>query len=139
MLSTLKKNKQVVHLVTELVILTSLVIYFKNRYNTLQKHINLLAERVEEQAGILYRQQDQIQRLLNYINKSRSPNIVVTKVSPPVKKSPPLEPILELTEKKEEKKEKKNEKKEEKKKKEAEISDTEIEKELKELEEEPEM
>ena len=145
MLSTLKKNKQMIHVVSEIVILTSFIIYFKNRYNTLQKHINLLAERVEEQAGILYRQQDQIQYLLNVFKKNRPSNIVVTKLPNLFKKKPP-EPIIELDEEKSNKKiepkqkksNKKIESKQEKSNKsnvnEEEISDSEIEQELRELE-----
>ena len=73
MLSTLKKNKQMVHVVSEVIILSAIVIYFKNRCNTLQKHINLLAERMEEQAGVLYRQQEQIQKLSTYFKSGSIP------------------------------------------------------------------
>lgn len=144
MLSTLKKNKQIVHVVSEVVILSAVVIYFKNRCNTLQKHINLLAERIEEQAGVLYRQQEQIQSLTNYIKNSSMPNVVVTKLSKPLKKRKP-EPIIEVEEAPKKKqivkkkplspKKKLPVKKPSKKvEKENEISDSEIEKELKELE-----
>lgn len=148
MLSTLKQNKQVVHIVSEVVILSAVVIYFKNRCNTLQKHINLLAERIEEQAGVLYRQQEQIQSLTNYIKKSAMPNVVVTKLSHPLKKNK-LKPIIEVEEapkkktspkkktppkKKIQPKKKTPPKKKPSTKIENEISDSEIEKELQELE-----
>ena len=59
-------NKQtMVHVASEMVVLLGVVTYFHNKTNRLNKHINLLARRLEDQSVLLEKHEELINKITN--------------------------------------------------------------------------
>ena len=65
-------NKQtMIHVASEMVVLLSVVTYFHNKTNRLNKHINLLARRLEDQSLVLEKHEQLLNKLLSTSSRPR--------------------------------------------------------------------
>lgn len=67
------ETKQIIHIASEIVVLVALFVYFTQKNKRLSKHIQELAERLEQQEDIIQRHEQVIRKMVNIIN-SMGPN-----------------------------------------------------------------
>ena len=67
------ETKQIIHIASEIVVLVALFVYFTQKNKRLSKHIQELAERLEQQEDIIQRHEQVIRKLVDIIN-SMGPN-----------------------------------------------------------------
>jgi hypothetical protein len=71
-MSKLVENKQLIHIVSEVVVLFGLTYYFSQKNKKLLEHIEDLAQRVEDQEDIIQKHDKIIQQLMNVLNQPAS-------------------------------------------------------------------
>jgi len=104
-MSKLLENKQIIHVASEIVVLTGITFYFSQKNKKLVGHIEDLSERLEEQEDLIQKHEQVIRKLVEFVNKqSETPknSHVVEKQPPVIKRSkkprrkehvdPPLSP-----------------------------------------------
>jgi hypothetical protein len=62
------ETKQIIHIASEIVILVALTVYFTQKNKRLSKHIQELAQRLEEQEDVIQRHEQVIRKMVNIIN-----------------------------------------------------------------------
>lgn len=68
-------NKQIIHIVVEIVIILGIFFYFSQKNKKLMKHINDLTQRLEEQEDIIQKHEQMINKLAEMIeNNNRKPS-----------------------------------------------------------------
>jgi len=67
-MSKLMENKQMLHIVSEVVVLLGLTFYFNQKNKKMMGHIEDLAQRVEEQEDLLQKHEQIIRKLVDFIN-----------------------------------------------------------------------
>ena len=87
-MSKLLENKQIIHIVTEIIAAIVIIFYFSSKYKKLLGHIEDLSQRLEEQEDIIQKHELIIKQLVQAIN-NRGPITAVPKINnitkPPVK------------------------------------------------------
>ena len=92
-MSKLLENKQIIHIVTEIITVIVIIFYFSSKNRKLLGHIEDLSQRLEEQEDIIQKHELIIKQLVQAIN-NRGPITALPKINnipkPPVKekKSP---------------------------------------------------
>jgi hypothetical protein len=72
-MSKLMENKQqMVHIASEIVVLTGLTFYFNQKNKKLMGHIEDLSQRVEEQEDLLQKHEQVIRNLVDFINQQQA-------------------------------------------------------------------
>jgi hypothetical protein len=71
-MSTLLENKQIIHVASEIVVLTGLTFYFSQKNKKLTGHIEDLAERIEEQEDLLQKHEQVIRKLVEFVNQQKN-------------------------------------------------------------------
>lgn len=97
-------NKQIIHIVSEIVILIALTFYFSSKNKTLMSHIEELAQRLEEQENQIQKQNQLIQQLGNVVGNLQQsfsslsitpqPSVYKQRVKRPVKRSNRKTPVV---------------------------------------------
>lgn len=67
------ENKQVIHIVSEIVVIVSVIVYFNQKHKKLLKQIEDLVQRVEDQEDLIQKHEQVIQKLLAYVNNQIQP------------------------------------------------------------------
>ena len=80
-------NKNVIHIVCEIVAFTGIVIYFYKRTKTLENQIKELATRLEEQDENIKKHEDILKKIVANMNSKKTESAPVTRQAVPVKKS----------------------------------------------------
>ncbi len=62
------ETKQIIHIASEIVVIVALTVYFTQKNKRLSKHIQELAQRLEEQEDIIQRHEQVIRKMVNLIN-----------------------------------------------------------------------
>lgn len=101
------ENKQMVHIVSEVVILVGLTFYFNQQNKKMKGYIEDLAQRVEDHEDLIQKHEQVIRKLVEHINqKQESPPQVTPQLSkrynrkrpirgPPSHTKSPLSPVPE--------------------------------------------
>ena len=71
-MSKLLDNKQIIHIVSEIVIILGITFYFTQKNKKLMNHINDLTQRIEEQEDILQKHEQMITKLSSMIEELNS-------------------------------------------------------------------
>lgn len=90
------ENKQIIHIITEIVILIGITLYFSSKNKKLYEHIEDLSQRLEDQEDLIQKHEQIIRQLVQRLNSSRGsgnspqhtiPTPTPKTVSTPVSKS----------------------------------------------------
>lgn len=73
-MSQILENKQMIHIVSEVVVLIGLTFYFNQKNKKLLNHIEDLAQRIEEQEDLLQKHETIIKKLVSSINELHAKN-----------------------------------------------------------------
>jgi hypothetical protein len=73
-MSQILENKQMIHIVSEVVVLIGLTFYFNQKNKKLLNHIEDLAQRIEEQEDLLQKHENIIKKLVSSINELHANN-----------------------------------------------------------------
>jgi hypothetical protein len=84
-MSTLLENKQMIHVASEIVVLTGLTFYFSQKNKKLTGHIEDLAERIEEQEDLIQKHEQVIRKLVEFVNQQKNTQSYTPTSSPPSK------------------------------------------------------
>ena len=79
-MSQILENKQMVHIVSEVIVLIGLTFYFNQKNKKLLNHIEDLAQRIEEQEDLLQKHENIIKKLVASINEIHGNNSVVSNI-----------------------------------------------------------
>ena len=79
-MSKLLENKQIIHIVTEIIAAIVIIFYFSSKYKKLLGHIEDLSQRLEEQEDIIQKHELIIKQLVHAIN-NRGPITAVPKIN----------------------------------------------------------
>jgi hypothetical protein len=71
-MSTLLENKQMIHVASEIVVLSGLTFYFSQKNKKLAGHIEDLAERIEEQEDLIQKHEQVIRKLVEFVNQQKN-------------------------------------------------------------------
>ena len=74
-MSQILENKQMIHIVSEVVVLIGLTFYFNQKNKKLLNHIEDLAQRIEEQEDLLQKHETIIKKLVSSINELHANNL----------------------------------------------------------------
>ena len=77
------ENKQMIHIVSEIIVLGGLIYYFNQKNKKLLSHIQDLSRKIEEQEGILQKHEEIIIKISEFINQQKN-------ISTPIIKKIPL-------------------------------------------------
>ena len=95
-MSKLLENKQIIHIVTEIIAGIVIIFYFSSKNKKLLGHIEDLSQRLEEQEDIIQKHELIIKQLVQAIN-NRGPITALPKINnipkPPVKEKKTKKPI----------------------------------------------
>jgi outer membrane biosynthesis protein TonB len=83
-MSKLLENKQIIHIVTEIIAIAVIIFYFSSKNKKLLGHIEDLSQRLEDQEDIIQKHEQIIKQLVQAIN-NRGPITTVNIPKPPVK------------------------------------------------------
>lgn len=87
-MSKLLENKQIIHIVTEIITITVIIFYFSSKNKKLLGHIEDLSQRLEDQEDMIQKHELIIKQLVQAIN-NRGPITALPKINnipkPPVK------------------------------------------------------
>ena len=72
-MSTILKNKQIIHIATEIVIVIGMVFYFSSKNKKLLQHIEDLSQRLEDQEDLIQKHEQIIRQLVQVCNKINQP------------------------------------------------------------------
>ena len=64
-----------IHIASEMVVLSGLTFYFSQKNKKLKGHIEDLAQRIEEQEDLLQQHEQVIRKLVDYVNTQEQKNI----------------------------------------------------------------
>ena len=76
------ENKQMIHIVSEIVVLVGLTFYFNQKNRKLMSHIEDLAQKIEEQEDLLQKHEEIIKKMVVFINQQNqnsTPSVFVQK------------------------------------------------------------
>jgi hypothetical protein len=73
-MSKLLDNKQIIHIVSEIIIIVGIVFYFTQKNKKLMNHINDLTQRIEEQEDILQKHEQMITKLSSMVEELNNRN-----------------------------------------------------------------
>ena len=76
-MSQILENKQMVHIVSEVIVLIGLTFYFNQKNKKLMNHIEDLAQRIEEQEDLLQKHENIIKKLVASVNELQGNNSAV--------------------------------------------------------------
>jgi hypothetical protein len=82
-MSKMMENKQMIHIVSEIIVLGGLIYYFNQKNKKLLSHIQDLSRKIEEQEGILQKHEEIIIKISEFINQQKN-------ISTPIIKKIPL-------------------------------------------------
>ena len=88
----LMENKQIIHIASEIIVLIAVIYYFNGKNKKLLRHIEDLAQRIEDQEELLEKNSKAIQELSDQISKLLSPT--VNSRSSSLSYPPELSPIV---------------------------------------------
>ena len=71
-MTKLLDNKQIIHIVSEIVIILGITFYFSQKNKKMMNHINDLTQRIEEQEDILQKHEQMIAKLSSIIDELNS-------------------------------------------------------------------
>ena len=71
-MSKLLDNKQIIHIVSEIVIILGITFYFSQKNKKIMNHINDLTQRIEEQEDVLQKHEQMISKLTTIIDEFNS-------------------------------------------------------------------
>ena len=96
-MSTILKNKQMIHIATEAIALIGLAYYFSSKNKKLLEHIEDLAQRLEEQEDMIKKHEEIIIQLIQTVNNRHMSNTPILKpMKQPMKQ--PMKPKNTLPE-----------------------------------------
>ena len=77
-MSNLSTNKQLmIHVASEIIVLSGITFYFNQKNKYLLSHIETLSQRVEEQEDIINKHEDIINKLVEYVKQQQKNNTPV--------------------------------------------------------------
>lgn len=88
-MSQILENKQMIHIVSEVVVLIGLTFYFNQKNKKLLNHIEDLAQRIEEQEDLIQKHENIIKKLVSSINELHANNLPQALPKNVMKKSVP--------------------------------------------------
>ena len=93
------ENKQMIHIASEIVALVGLTFYFNQKNNKLLRHIENLAQKIEEQEDLLQKHENVIKKMLEFINDQNKKNTITSPVltkhleTTKTRKKPPVKEV----------------------------------------------
>lgn len=91
------ENRQLAHILTEVIVLMSVIFWVSRKHSIIMNHIDDLSQRVEEHEDMLKTHDDVINKIVGYINNSQKayqkPVRTIPKSTPPP--PPPSSPVHE--------------------------------------------
>ena len=88
-----------IHIASEIVALVGLTFYFNQKNNKLLRHIENLAQKIEEQEDLLQKHETVIKKMLEFINDQNQKNTITTPVltkhleTTKIRKKPPVKEV----------------------------------------------
>lgn len=92
-MSQILENKQMIHIVSEVVVLIGLTFYFNQKNKKLLNHIEDLAQRIEEQEDLIQKHENIIKKLVSSINELHANNLPQALPKNVMKKPVPNTPL----------------------------------------------
>ena len=92
-MSQILENKQMIHIVSEVVVLIGLTFYFNQKNKKLLNHIEDLAQRIEEQEDLIQKHENIIKKLVSSINELHANNLPQALPKNVMKKPVPKTPL----------------------------------------------
>ncbi len=78
---SLIETKQIIHIVCELIVITTVTVYFNYKFNSLQKSIEELENKIQQQHEILVKHDEVIKSLIETVNNLQSIRVTSEKKS----------------------------------------------------------
>jgi hypothetical protein len=96
-MSQILENKQMIHIVSEVVVLIGLTFYFNQKNKKLLNHIEDLAQRIEEQEDLIQKHENIIKKLVSSINELHANNLPQSLSKNVMKKPVPKTPLPKVS------------------------------------------